>query len=135
MSDTPMLQVEIVTPERSVFSGQASEVLIPAWEGQMGIYPQHDAILALLRAGRCTVTTEGKILEFVVRRGFAEVGPDRVTILTEACDPKDSVDREAAKKQLEETEKALAALEDVYSIQYDQLREEEEHAQAKLGLR
>lgn len=134
MSDTPTLQVEIVTPERSAFSGPATEVLIPAWEGQMGIYPQHDAILALLRAGRCSITSSTGVHEFVVGRGFAEVGPTQITILTEACESKAEVDEDAAKAALEAAEHALATV-DVRTEEFRQAQLAEEHAKARLGMR
>lgn len=135
MADGAVLQVEIVTPEKLVFSGEASEVLLPAWEGQLGVYPQHDALLALLRAGRCSVTTGKEVREYVVARGFAEIGPTMVTILTEACDLKAEIDADEAKKALAEAEAAMASMEDVYSEQYHQAQLAQEHAQARLGLR
>ena len=135
MSDAPVLQVEIVTPEKRVFSGEASEVLLPAWEGQMGIYPQHDSLLTLLRCGRCVVATKSGVKEYVVGRGFAEIGPTVVTLLTEACDVRDEIDRDAAQRDLDEAEKALGTMEDVYSEQYKQLQIAHEHAKARLGLR
>lgn len=135
MSEATVLQVEIVTPEKRVFSGEATEVLLPAWEGQMGIYPQHDSLLALLRCGRCSVTTKDGVLEYVVGRGFAEVGPSVVTILTEACDVKSEVDAAAAQQALDEAETAMANMEDVYSEQYRQAQVAQEHAKARLGLR
>ncbi len=128
------LQVDIVTPVQSAFSGAASEVLLPAWEGQMGIYPDHDAVLALLRAGRCHVVTSSGTREYVVGRGFAEVGPDRVTILTEHCEARDAVDENAAREELERLEQELSAMENVYSEEYRQAQIAHEHAKARLGL-
>lgn len=135
MADGSVLQVEIVTPEKRVFSGEATEVLLPAWEGQLGVYPQHDTLLTLLKAGRCAVYTSDGVQEYVVGRGFAEIGPTVVTILTEACDVKAEIDREAAQRDLAEAESALVATEDVYSEQYRQTQVAHEHAKARLGLR
>src|SRR5687768_1513660 len=102
------LQVEIVTPERSAYSGQASEVILPAWDGEMGVYPDHDAVLALLRAGACTVTDPSGVHRFVVGRGFVEVGPSRVNILTDSCVRANEVDKAKAQKDLAEAEQELA---------------------------
>lgn len=105
---TPMLQVDIVTPEKSAYSGEASEVLVPAWEGQLGVYPGHDSLLSLLRAGRCVVTTPQGVKRYVIGRGFAEIGTDRVTVLTDRCEPLESVDKAKAQADLEAAEKELA---------------------------
>ena len=67
------LQLDIVTPSASVFSGPVSEVVLPAWEGQMGVFPQHDALLALLRAGVCKVSGADGTHTFVVGRAWAQV--------------------------------------------------------------
>lgn len=125
------LQVEIVTPEASAFSGPASEVILPAWEGEMGILPQHDAVLALLRAGRCTVTDKDGAHQWVVGRGFAEVGPDRVTILTDSCEIVSEIDKEKAAKDAAEAEQILATA-DVTSEQWRQAKIAAEHAAARL---
>lgn len=125
------LQVEIVTPEHAAFSGPASEVILPAWEGQMGIYPDHDGVLTLLKAGTCEVTTTAGVQRWVVGRGFAEVGPTRVTILTDSCIPVAKVDKSRAATELAEAEKLLAAA-DVGTERHRQAGIAAEHAQARL---
>jgi F-type H+-transporting ATPase subunit epsilon len=105
------LQVEIVTPERAAYSGAASEVILPAWEGEMGIYPDHDALLALLRAGSCTVVGSEGVFRAVVGRGFVDVGPTRVTMLTDSCVPVDAIDKAKAGKDLAAAEHELAIAE------------------------
>jgi len=102
------LNVEIVTPEKSAWSGTADEVVLPAWEGQQGVYPEHDQLLALLRGGVCTVRNSEGERRWIVGRGFAEIGPDRVTLLTDSCDPVDGIDKAAAQKDLADAEAALA---------------------------
>lgn len=105
------LSVHIVTPERKVFSGSASEVVLPAWEGETGVLPDHDPLLALLRAGTCTVASTEGAKVWVVGRGFAEIGPDAVTILTStAVAPKD-IDRAKAQKELDAAERSLMGAE------------------------
>ncbi|MBX2796462.1 MAG: ATP synthase F1 subunit epsilon [Myxococcales bacterium] len=127
------LQVDIVTPEASAYSGPASEVLLPAWEGEMGIYPEHDALLTLIRAGRCSVTTPEGVKEWIVGRGFAEVSQTRVTILTDSCEEPGNVDRDGATADLKEAEETLATA-DVASEKWRQAQIAEEHAKARLGL-
>lgn len=125
------LHVSVVTPERSAFSGTASEVLLPAWEGELGILPDHDSLLTLLRAGICRVHTPEGVKRFVVGRGFAEIGPDRVTVLTETFDPAESVDKVQAQKDYAEAEAAIAH----HEPETEKRRQAEiayEHARARL---
>lgn len=126
------LQVDLVTPESRVFSGPASEVVIPAWEGEMGILPDHDTLLALLRAGTCTVVSKDGVLKVVIGRGFAEIGSDRVTLLTDACEPVAGIDTEKATRDLAAAE-AESAVADPSSERYRQARIAAEHARARLS--
>ena len=103
------LQLDIVTPSASAFSGEVSEVVLPAWEGQMGVYPQHDSLLALLRAGVCRVSAADGVHTYVIGRGFADIGPTNVTLLTDSCELASEVDKAEAATELAEAEKALAA--------------------------
>ncbi|MEO0601009.1 MAG: ATP synthase F1 subunit epsilon [Myxococcota bacterium] len=129
---TPMLQVDIVTPEASAFSGEASEVILPAWEGQLGVYPGHDSLLSLIRAGRCVVTTSQGVHRYVVGRGFAEIGPDHVTILTDRFEKLEAVDKAKAQKELDEAEKELLEC-DASSERWNQAQIALEHARARLA--
>ena len=101
------LQVDIVTPEKLAFSGKAQEVRAPGWKGEFGVLPDHTMYLALLRAGRCVVVTEDEEITYVVGRGFAEAGGERVTLLVDSCELASEIDKEAAAKELHEAEAAL----------------------------
>lgn len=105
------LHVTIVTPERKVFDAAATEVSLPAWEGELGVFPDHDQLLTLLRSGRCTVVGTDGPATFVVGRGFAEITADRVTVLTASCVTNSEVDRAKAASAVSQAEEALAAAE------------------------
>ncbi|MEZ4319361.1 MAG: ATP synthase F1 subunit epsilon [Myxococcota bacterium] len=94
------LRVEIVTPESSIFSGAAQEVVLPAWEGQMGVLPDHDALLSLLKSGLCEVIAGGTSRKWVIGRGFADIGTDHVTLLTDRAVPVDQLDKAGASAEL-----------------------------------
>jgi len=125
------LQLDIVTPSASVYSGPASEVIVPAWEGEMGVYPQHDALLALLRAGVCTVATPEGTTRYVVGRGFADIGPTTVTLLTDSCQVAADVDKEQAQADLAEAV-AKRDSSSPTTAAYEQALVALEHAQARL---
>lgn len=101
------LQLDIVTPERNVYSGPVAGVTLPAWNGQLGVLPDHDTLLALLRGGVATVAAPEGELRFVVGRGFAEIGPTQVTLLTDSCEPAASVDKQQAQADLAAAEREL----------------------------
>jgi len=90
------LQVDIVTPTKLAFSGAASEIRLPGWLGEMGVMPGHDTVLSLLRGGTAIVNAEGGEKQFVIGRGFAEIGPERVTVLTDSCETPASIDQAKA---------------------------------------
>jgi F-type H+-transporting ATPase subunit epsilon len=105
------LHVTIVTPERKVLDAAAAEVSLPAWNGELGVYPDHDQLLTLLRAGKCTVVGSDGPASFVVGRGFAEITGDAVTILTASCVAVSQIDAGKSRAQLAGAEEALAAAE------------------------
>lgn len=127
------LQIDIVTPRRAVFSGKAGQAVLPGWDGQMGILPGHDALLALLRAGVLELKGGDGDKKFAVGRGFVEIGSDRVTVLADTCESVDQVDRAGAQKELDEVNGKLVGI-DTNSIAYSQLEERLEVARARLAL-
>ena len=90
------LTLEIVTPDRSVVAEKVDEVEIPGAEGYFGVLPGHTPLLAVLKVGEHYLS---------IAFGFAEVLPDRVTILAELAERADEIDvarAEAAKRRAEE---------------------------------
>ena len=73
----------------------------------MGIYAAHDALLALLRAGTCVVTTPSGTQKYVVGRGFADIGGASVTLLTDSCERVEAIDKAQAQAKLADAEKKL----------------------------
>ena len=79
------LTLDIVTPERAVFTGEVTEVVLPAWEGELGVLPGHDRLLALIKPGKAKLVTADGVSMFDFDRGFAEIGPDQVTVFSDSC--------------------------------------------------
>lgn len=98
------LQCEIVTPERKVFSCEASFVVLPAAEGEMGVLPKHEPVVTTLNAGSARVTVEGATepTKFVVEGGYAQVQADKVIILANHAIAVSDIDAEAVKADLDE---------------------------------
>ena len=127
------LQVDIVTPTQTAFSGQASEVQAPGFVGEFGVMPDHALFLSVVRAGVVTIYQDGETERFVVGPGFVEAGPDRITLLTEVCEPAEGVDVEGAKALLESAEKALASA-DPASADWLKADRDSQLARARLSL-
>ncbi len=78
------LKVRVVSPDKIVFEGEASAVVAPAWDGQVGIMPSHAPMLSLLGSGKLSIERVGGGSDsFHVAGGVLKVERDQVTLLTE----------------------------------------------------
>jgi len=107
MADT--FTFEIVTPAALTLSQQAEMVIIPGAEGDFGVLPGHSPLLSLLRPGTIEIRDRAtKILDQVfVEGGFAEVTPERCTILAEEALPVRNISRDDAEARLKRAHDAL----------------------------
>ena len=99
------IKLEIVTPERMVVSDTADEIQIPGKSGYLGVLPGHAPLITELAVGEITYRSEGQLKRLAVAWGFAEVLPDKVTILAETAERADEIDvnrAQAAKQKAEE---------------------------------
>ncbi len=93
MSDR--IQLEVVTPERPVFSAEVSEVQFPtAFRGYYGILPGHTPLMTAVGDGLLYFVKDGQRHWLTVFGGFAEVGPERVTILARESETVEMIDLE-----------------------------------------
>jgi F-type H+-transporting ATPase subunit epsilon len=99
------LQLQIVSADRSLVNETVDEVVIPGFDGYFGVLPGHTPLLAVLQVGELWYR-QGQEKHYVaIAFGFAEVLPDRVTILAQLAEKADEIDlarAEAAKKRAEE---------------------------------
>jgi F-type H+-transporting ATPase subunit epsilon len=77
------LKVSVISPERTVYEGEADQVIVPAWDGQLGVLRGHAPMLVLLGEGELRITGGGSDQRFQVRGGFLQVADDVVTVLSE----------------------------------------------------
>jgi len=99
------LQLQILSAERSLANERVDEVEIPGSEGYFGVLPGHTPLLALLGTGELWYRQGAEKHYLMISSGFAEVQPDRVTILAQIAERADEIDTsraEAAKKRAEE---------------------------------
>ncbi len=112
------LHLEIVTPSRRVVEVEVDEVRLPGVLGEMGVLPGHIPLLTALAAGPLTYYEGSAVTRYAVQGGFAEVLPDRVTILATVAKTGDDIDLVAAKNSLEE---AQGKLKDATAEELDEL--------------
>jgi len=79
------LEVSVISPEATVYEGRASQVIAPAWDGLVGILPDHAPMIVLLGAGELRVDGDGGTQRYQVSGGFMQVVDNRVTILSETA--------------------------------------------------
>jgi F-type H+-transporting ATPase subunit epsilon len=99
------IHLQIVSAERSLVNATVDEVEIPGADGYFGVLPGHTPLLALLGAGELWYRRDTDVTYLSIAFGFAEVQPDRVTILAQVAEKAEEIDvarAEAAKKRAEE---------------------------------
>jgi F-type H+-transporting ATPase subunit epsilon len=102
------IKLEVVTPERPVFSAEVSEVQFPtAAHGYYGILPGHTPLMTEVGDGLLYYVQDGQRHWLTVFGGFAEVGPDRVTILARESETVDMIDLERAEASRQRALKRL----------------------------
>jgi F-type H+-transporting ATPase subunit epsilon len=82
----PQLTVSVISPERTVFKGTADMVVVPAWDGEVGVMRGHAPMLVLLGEGDLRVRSKDGEQRFHIAAGFMQVADDVVTVLTERAD-------------------------------------------------
>ncbi len=108
MADEILL--EIVTPEKMVFTGMVEEVTVPGSEGQFGVLKGHTPLLSFVDIGELHFIQEGKKHYFAVNTGYAEVASNKVTLLVETAEKADAIDKERALKARERAQAELSKL-------------------------
>ena len=105
-----VFQLEIVTPEKKVVETKAAEeVQIPGRYGYLGIMPGHAPLITELAVGEITFRENSTEQRLAVAWGFAEVLPDKVTILAETAERPSEIDVERARKAKERAEQRLTS--------------------------
>lgn len=128
------LQCDIITQEKTVFSGQVDAVNLPGSEGRMGILPNHTALLTTLGYGEVVVRTAGEEEFFAIGGGFAEVQPDRVIILADSAEHAEAIDIERAERARKKAEKFMAEGVPEDPERYAQIRASLQRAQIRIDV-
>ena len=101
------LHLDIVTPERLVYSDDVDEVVCPGSEGELGILPHHAPLVSSLGVGELRLKKGGLVDTFAIAGGFLQVRPDRVVVLAETADMASEIDLQRAHEARQEAERTL----------------------------
>lgn len=106
----PTIQVDVVSAEQQIFSGEVEFVVLPGIAGELGIYPRHTPLLTAIRPGAVRMKVPGQAEEeFVfVQGGYLEVQPHRVTVLADTAIRAKDLDEKAALEAKKAAEEARA---------------------------
>src|SRR5580658_4590324 len=107
------IQLEIVTPKGRALSASVDEVTAPSVQGEFGVLPGHLPLLAALRTGIVSYRTGTDTKRVAVGAGFAEVGPEKLVILTDEYTEREGIDPVVVRKDLNEVQEQLQKLEAV----------------------
>lgn len=102
------IRLEFVTPERAVAHEEVDELQLPGEEGYLGVLPGHAPLLAALKTGQMWYRVGSEVRYAFVDGGFAEVLPDRVSILAQVAERAEDIDLQRAEASKRRAEERLA---------------------------
>ncbi|HBE96270.1 MAG TPA: ATP synthase F1 subunit epsilon [Verrucomicrobiales bacterium] len=100
-------QLDIVTPEKTIFSDSVDDVYLPGSEGEMGILAMHSALVAPLQPGELRYLKDGEVEELAVGEGFVEVTGDKVSVLIDLAIGEDAIDEHQVEEAMKRAKNAL----------------------------
>ena len=102
-----LFKVEIITPERMFYAGDAVMIEFTTTEGDIGVYKNHIPLTAVLAPGIVTITENSGKKKAAVHSGFAEILGDKVTLLAEIAEWPDEIDKNRAQEEKMRAERRL----------------------------
>jgi F-type H+-transporting ATPase subunit epsilon len=103
------LLLDIVTPERLVYSDEVDSVVCPGTVGEIGVLPHHAPLLSTLGFGELRIRKGNEEEFFAIAGGFLQVLPDRVVVMAETADLASEIDLERADEARRKAQHALEA--------------------------
>ena len=101
------LKLEIITPDAKIFEGDVDSVHLPGAEGEMGVLPQHETMIAELAAGELQIVQKGQTQFLAIGEGFAEITATGVGVLTDSAVNEKDIDEKIAEEAVKRAEELL----------------------------
>ena len=106
------LQLEVVTPDKTVVSAEVEMAVCPGVEGEFGVLPQHVSMISALKIGDLRYRVNGKDENVFISGGFADVNNNVLSVLAESAELATDIDTARAQAAKERAEKRLSAHDD-----------------------
>jgi len=104
----PKIRIDIVTAERSVYSGEGDVLIAPSVEGEIAVLPRHAPLLTQLQPGEVVIRSDTDETSMSLSGGFLEVLGDRVIILADTVERADEIDVDRAEAAMRKAEERVA---------------------------
>lgn len=103
-----VMKLEIITPDRRFYEGEVTMAELTTTEGNIGIYPQHIPLTAVVAPGVLKIHEQDQLLEAALLSGFITILPDKVTIMAETVEWPDEIDYQRAEESRIRAERRLS---------------------------
>ena len=129
------LKLEIVTPEKKIFSDTVTDVYLPGVDGEMGVLELHAALVTALQPGELRYLKDGTTHELAIGSGFAEVTQEKVSVLTDSAFGDEEIDEAVEEAALKRAEESLVEVSASDAEQAAHLQEIIATTEARLRLK
>lgn len=109
MADDRNFELEIITPDRIFWKGQAHMLELNTSEGEVGIYKRHIPMTMIVEPGILTIHLEGQKREAAVHAGFIEILPEKITVMAEIAEWPEEIDANRAREAQQRAQRRLQA--------------------------
>ena len=127
------VQVDIVTPERTVFEGEAEMVIAKGADGELGVLAGHIPLVTPLKIAPIRIKQSDGELQLAISGGFLEVRPDKVTVLAETAERAEEIDVDRAQEAKARAEQKLQSL-DPSDPEYEEYQQDLQKAETRLQV-
>ena len=101
------LQLDIVTPEKKVFSEPVDNVYLPGADGELGVLPMHAGLVTALKPGELRYLHNGQVVTLAIGSGFAEITQEKVVVLTDMALGEAEIDEQSAEEAIKRAQEKL----------------------------
>jgi len=127
------IKIDIVTPEKAIYSGEVDMAVIPGEMGELGILPKHCPLLTTLQTGEIRLNKGDEVESIFISGGFCEVLPDQITVLADVAERADEIDTERAQEALDRAEELMKHKDDKADISTAEASLRKSHVRLKLA--
>ncbi|PUU94422.1 MAG: F-type H+-transporting ATPase subunit epsilon [Halanaerobium sp.] len=107
MAAAPKIQLEVVTPQKMVYSEKVDLIEGPAIDGLIGILPNHAPLVTAMQIGVVRVVKDGEETQIAISEGFMEVQPDKINLVVRTAELPEEIDVDRAKSARDRAEEKL----------------------------